>query len=163
MKAFTARIRTGGVHVLPLNFNHLYYFYVVSKHGSFSDAARELAVSQSAVSVQMKQFEGSLGTTLFDRRKSGVELTGPGEIVYEYAEEIFQNVDRLRDELQSAGRLIGPTAEDWNEAWDAFRRDDHGGAGIVDHISFVVMRRLGIQHAFSNDHHFHAAGFKTLF
>jgi len=38
-----------------------------------------------------------------------------------------------------------------------------GGAGIVDHVSFVVMQRLNVTHAFTNDHHFHAAGFETLF
>jgi predicted nucleic acid-binding protein len=32
-----------------------------------------------------------------------------------------------------------------------------------DHISFVVMRRLGITEAFTNDVHFQAAGFTTLF
>ena len=36
-------------------------------------------------------------------------------------------------------------------------------AGIVDHLSFVVMRRHGIQEAFTNDQHFRAAGFTTLF
>lgn len=36
-------------------------------------------------------------------------------------------------------------------------------AGIVDHVSFLVMRRLGITEAFTNDRHFSAAGFITLF
>jgi predicted nucleic acid-binding protein len=38
-----------------------------------------------------------------------------------------------------------------------------GQAGIVDHISFLVMHRLGITDAFTNDGHFRAAGFVTLF
>ncbi len=38
-----------------------------------------------------------------------------------------------------------------------------GQAGIVDQVSFVVMRRLGITEAFTNDRHFQAAGFHTLF
>jgi predicted nucleic acid-binding protein len=33
----------------------------------------------------------------------------------------------------------------------------------VDHISFVVMRRLGVTKAFTNDRHFRAAGFEVLF
>jgi len=33
----------------------------------------------------------------------------------------------------------------------------------VDHVSFVVMRRLGVGRAFTNDRHFRAAGFETLF
>jgi uncharacterized protein len=35
--------------------------------------------------------------------------------------------------------------------------------GIVDHVSFTIMRRLGISKAFTNDGHFRAAGFETLF
>ena len=36
-------------------------------------------------------------------------------------------------------------------------------AGIVDQISFVVMRRLGVSRAFTNDRHFRAAGMEPLF
>lgn len=36
-------------------------------------------------------------------------------------------------------------------------------AGIVDHVSFVLMRRLGITEAFTHNGHFTAAGFTTLF
>ena len=42
-------------------------------------------------------------------------------------------------------------------------RDEAGQAGIVDHVSFAVMRRLGITQAFTNDRHFQTAGFETLF
>ncbi|MFQ5510740.1 MAG: LysR family transcriptional regulator [Candidatus Krumholzibacteriia bacterium] len=85
--------------MLPFNFNHLYYFYEVARKGSFSHAAETLRVSQSAISVQIKQFETSLGHTLFNRIKTGVELTESGNIVFEYAEEIFSDVDRVRNAL----------------------------------------------------------------
>ena len=65
--------------------------------------------------------------------------------------------------MERAARLIVPTQEDWHAAWTDFRRGEAGEAGIVDHISFVVMRRLGITDAFTNDRHFKAAGFNTLF
>jgi predicted nucleic acid-binding protein len=65
--------------------------------------------------------------------------------------------------LQARGWLVSPTDEDWDRAWAAYRRDKAGGAGIVDHVSFEVMRRLGVNHAFTNDQHFRAAGFETLF
>jgi predicted nucleic acid-binding protein len=45
----------------------------------------------------------------------------------------------------------------------AYDRGDASQAGIVDHVSFIVMRRVGIRQAFTNDRHFTAAGFETLF
>ena len=74
-----------------------------------------------------------------------------------------QAVVRLRTRLESAGRVVVPTTEDWQEAWRGFERGDAAEAGIVDHVSFVVMRRLGLTEAFTNDGHFRAAGFMTLF
>lgn len=56
-----------------------------------------------------------------------------------------------------------PTDDDWRQAWQAYERGGAGEAGIVDHVSFVVMRRLGIDTAFTNDRHFQAAGFTVLF
>jgi predicted nucleic acid-binding protein len=72
-------------------------------------------------------------------------------------------VASTREELEASGRLLAPTAEDWQAAWDAYTRGEAGDAGIVDQVSFVVMRRLGITDAFTNDRHFKAAGFNTLF
>ena len=72
-------------------------------------------------------------------------------------------VDRLRERMESCGTLATPSDDDWHRAWQAYRSSDVGGAGIVDHVSFLIMRRLGISHAFTNDRHFAAAGFETLF
>ena len=69
----------------------------------------------------------------------------------------------LRDRLKHQGNLIQPTEADIEQAWDSYRRDSAGGAGIVDHVSFIVMRRLGIIDAFTNDRHFRTAGFESLF
>jgi predicted nucleic acid-binding protein len=69
----------------------------------------------------------------------------------------------LRQLLEQRGELIVPTEQEWQEAWIAYEAGMAGDAGIVDHVSFLVMRRLGITDVFTNDKHFHAAGFKTLF
>jgi len=92
--------------MLPLNFNHLYYFYAVAKAGSFSEAARELNVSQSSISVQIRQFENYLGHTLFNRLKKGVERTESGEVVFQFAEELFHDVDRIWNDLEAMERQI---------------------------------------------------------
>jgi uncharacterized protein len=76
----------------------------------------------------------------------------------------FRNeATRLRKSFEASGTLIWPTEADWHQAWDAYQRGEADAAGIVDHISFTVMRRLGIARAFTNDRHFRAAGFETMF
>jgi uncharacterized protein len=69
----------------------------------------------------------------------------------------------LRQALAQEQLLIEPTQEEFEQAWEAYDRGEGGQAGIVDHVSFVVMRRLGIVDAFTNDRHFQAAGFNVLF
>src|SRR4051812_42453440 len=63
-------------------------------------------------------------------------------------------VDQMRIKLQSGKKLIVPTPQDWDDAWAEYRKGTSAGAGIVDHVSFVVMRRLGITDVFTNDRHF---------
>jgi uncharacterized protein len=70
---------------------------------------------------------------------------------------------QLRQRLQLNGLLIRPSEGDCDAAWTAFESRIAPSAGIVDYISFEVMRRLGIQEAFTNDRHFTAAGFQVLF
>src|SRR5258707_1010105 len=73
------------------------------------------------------------------------------------------DVCALRRTLELRGELILSTEDDWAKAWAAYERGEAGQAGIVDHVSFQVMRRLGITEAFTNDRHFQAAGFTVLF
>jgi predicted nucleic acid-binding protein len=74
-----------------------------------------------------------------------------------------KDVQELRETLAGDNRLVVPTNADMDLAWIEYARGTAGDAGIVDHISFVVMRRLGIIDVFSNDRHFRTAGFLTLF
>jgi len=73
------------------------------------------------------------------------------------------DVNELRRFLVQEELLVDPTPEEVEEAWVSYDRGDAAGAGIVDHLSFRVMRRLGCTEAFTNDQHFLAAGFTTLF
>ena len=90
--------------VLPLNFNHYYYFYEVARHGSFTAAARALMVSQSSLSIQIKQIEQDLGRQLFDRRKGGVDLTEAGVIAYHVAERVFHDIEQMQSSLLESDR-----------------------------------------------------------
>jgi predicted nucleic acid-binding protein len=74
-----------------------------------------------------------------------------------------RRVNALRQALQAERLIIEITEQELDEAWEAYDRGEAGEAGIVDQVSFVVMRRLGIEEAFTNDRHFQAAGFRALF
>jgi predicted nucleic acid-binding protein len=76
---------------------------------------------------------------------------------------IRNDVVNLQLSLTNENKLIWPTEADWDKAWEAYSYGEAASAGIVDHVSFIVMRRVGITRASTNDTHFQAAGFETLF
>lgn len=59
-------------------------FHTVARAGSFSDAARELFITQPAVSQSVRSLESELGVRLFVRGAKGVELTREGKILSDY-------------------------------------------------------------------------------
>jgi LysR family transcriptional activator of nhaA len=89
---------------LDLNYHHLYYFWVSVRAGSLTAAARELHLSQSALSLQLKSLERSLGRRLLDRSRSGVLPTSDGRLVFERCERIFPEGESLAALLRSGAR-----------------------------------------------------------
>ncbi|HAH04962.1 MAG TPA: hypothetical protein DCM05_00325 [Elusimicrobia bacterium] len=86
--------------MIPLNYHHLYYFYMIAKSGSIAKACESLLLSQPAVSTQLGQLERSLGIPLFERRKQRLYLTEEGRFVLDYAESIFEMGKELQDSLK---------------------------------------------------------------
>lgn len=79
-----------------LNHHHLYVFWIFSNHSSFTKTAQELAIAQSAVTLQVKQLEEALNLNLVDRTNPRrPELTEEGRKVAEYAETIFESSREL--------------------------------------------------------------------
>ncbi len=72
-----------------INYNHLYYFYVVAKEGGVAKGARRLNVTPQTVSGQIAVMESYLGTQLFSRDGKRLQLNDMGQIAYSYAEDIF--------------------------------------------------------------------------
>lgn len=72
--------------------NPLHVFHVAARSGSFSRAAQEMGVTQSAVSRQVSTLEEYLGTKLFLRESRGIELTQDGR---DYAERIGPAMDNI--------------------------------------------------------------------
>ncbi|MEK6536767.1 MAG: LysR family transcriptional regulator, partial [Actinomycetota bacterium] len=89
--------------MLPLNYHHLYYFWVTAKAGRISEACRRLFLSQSTLSTQIQQLERSFGKKLLHRGRKGVSLTSEGRIAFEYCERIFSQGEELASALHGGG------------------------------------------------------------
>ncbi len=74
-----------------------------------------------------------------------------------------RDVEQLRRRMIVDQTVVVPTDAEYEQAWRDYAAGSVGNAGIVDHTSFIVMRRLQITEAFTNDRHFKAAGFETMF
>lgn len=94
--------------MLPLNFNHLYYFWVAAKEGSISAARRRLLLTQSSLSMQIMSLEKSLKKRLLVRGRHGVSLTPAGRAAFEYGEKIFARAEEFAGALQSDKLLPSP-------------------------------------------------------
>lgn len=99
-----------------MNIDNIKTFYKVAETKSFTQAARDLYLTQPAVSQQIQNLENALGVTLFDRGRRKVILTSEGEILFTYAQKIFGLLHELEcafenlNELQHGHVCIGATA-----------------------------------------------------
>jgi LysR family transcriptional activator of nhaA len=80
-----------------LNYHHLFYFWSVAREGSIARASEQLHLAHPTISKQLRQLEGALGDTLFERVGRKLVLTDFGQSVYRYAEEIFSVGRELQD------------------------------------------------------------------
>ena len=83
-----------------LNYNHLYYFWVVAREGGVVRASEELMVSQPTISSQLKALEGVVGQKLFARAGRGLALTDAGRIAFNYANEMFSLGQEMMNALE---------------------------------------------------------------
>lgn len=72
-----------------MELKHLRTFLVAAQQGSFTRAARELQVTQAAVSQQVAALERLLNVQLFERAARSVHLTPTGQVLKEYAERLL--------------------------------------------------------------------------
>ncbi|WP_320819522.1 LysR family transcriptional regulator [Thalassolituus sp.] len=83
-----------------LNYHHLHYFWRVATLGNLTEAARQLHVSQSALSAQIRALEESMETKLFERSGRRLVLTATGQRVLGYANDIFSRGEELESLLR---------------------------------------------------------------
>lgn len=82
----------------------LQYFCAVVSHGSFTKAAEENYVSQSAVSQQIKALEQELGVELLRRKGRGFEVTPAGRHLHQHGQDMLTQIDQLLFETRSIGK-----------------------------------------------------------
>lgn len=87
-----------------LNYHHLLYFWVVAREGSIARACKELHLAQPTISGQLRSLEESLEEKLFTRVGRRLVLTETGQLVFQYADEIFGLGRELKDVLKGRPR-----------------------------------------------------------
>src|SRR5262245_53050437 len=76
-------------------------FEAAARTLSFTKAAEELAITQSAVSRQIRALEEHLGVTLFERRPRSLVLTEPGRLLHRVAGELLERLQETTNRLRS--------------------------------------------------------------
>ena len=82
------------------NLSQYKIFYEVAKAGNISKAAKELYISQPAISKSISKLEDSLGVPHFPRNSRGVQLTSEGELLFHHTESAFEALSRGENELK---------------------------------------------------------------
>ena len=85
--------------------SHYQIFNKVAETGNISLAAKELFISQPAISKSIKKLEEELNVLLFSRSSRGVRLTEEGKLLYEYTREAFQALNAGEAALRQFSRL----------------------------------------------------------
>lgn len=94
--------------MINITLKQLRYFEALARHGHFGKAAEVCAISQPALSMQIKEMEEVLGASLFERGARQIRLTHFGEVAAERARDILRATEELGDLARaSRERLVG--------------------------------------------------------
>ncbi|WP_319412552.1 hydrogen peroxide-inducible genes activator [uncultured Cohaesibacter sp.] len=93
--------------MINLSMKHLRYFDALARHQHFGRAAEDCAVTQPALSVQIKELEALIGAPLVERGTRQIHLTALGIVFAERAQNILQSVKELEDLARSTHGPLG--------------------------------------------------------
>lgn len=116
-----------------MNLDLLRSFFLIAEHGSLNRAAERLRVSQSTLTRQMHALEHDVGGKLFERRSTGVALTGTGNALLRSARPALETLDhalaearrlaRGQSERLRIGYIMSAAADYVNPALAVLRRE----------------------------------------
>ncbi len=87
-----------------MELTQLRYFVVIARNGSLSKAARELHVSQPALSRSLAKLEEELGQPIFERRPRSMALTDAGALLLQKALDVINILDDVKSEIRDDGK-----------------------------------------------------------
>ena len=89
-----------------MNISQLTTFVAVVDHGSFSEAARALGISQPAVTMQIQALEADIDATLLDRGYRRVSLTEAGHVLLPYARHVIAELQAARQSIEELAGVV---------------------------------------------------------
>mgnify|MGYP003393210020 CR=1 FL=1 len=102
------------IKFMSISTDHLFAFLLVHETGSFTEAASQAGLTQSALSQKIKRLEDGLEATLFVRKPTGPELTAAGEQLLSFArqqlafeQEFLQGFQQNKTDLAGVVRIAG--------------------------------------------------------
>ncbi len=128
---------------VPLDSDLMRSFLAVADCGSVTQAAARVGRTQSAVSLQIKRLEDSLGQPLFLRTARGVTLTPRGEQLMPYARRVVQTLDEAAIALREKP-LVGPVR--------VGIPDEYSGTVLPRALAAFDERHEGVQVSVRVDH-----------
>ncbi len=87
------------------NLSSYRIFYAVANAGNISKAAKELYISQPAISKSIQKLEECVGCLLFSRSSRGVVLTEEGQLLYEHVRDAFETLTLGEEKLKRSIEL----------------------------------------------------------
>ena len=83
-----------------MDIHHLKIFFEAGNEKMFTKAARKLYISQSAVSIQIKKLESTLGLQLIERNSKNFKLTFAGKELFKMSQDVFEKISRMENEMK---------------------------------------------------------------
>ena len=87
-----------------IELNQLEQLIYIAENKTISKAAKELLISQPALSRSMQRLESDLGVELFDHYKNKIELNKNGEFIIKHAQKIIKSIQTMVEDVQEYDR-----------------------------------------------------------